>query len=277
MSDEPISIGCLQNNGFANYPLRKGRAFTLIELLVVTAIIALLISLLLPSLTLARKQAKAALCMSNLKQWGAIFATSIADRDDKLFRAWSSTTKQHNWIDYLRHRKDFPKIRFCPEADSKFQIQDQDFGPHSAWGVFGGVLADQGYAFASGSYGINGWIGRLGGGNPYYGKHQDYWQTYAATNSYRAPMVMDSYFISGNPLHTDDPPDRPDVFIRTLGKGNHMYRFAVNRHNGKTNGLFLDFSVRATGLKGLWNLKWHRNFDTNYPKPIWPAWMDKLD
>ncbi|MCH9023282.1 MAG: prepilin-type N-terminal cleavage/methylation domain-containing protein [Planctomycetes bacterium] len=257
--------------------MRKNKAFTLIELLVVTAIIALLVSLLLPSLARARKQAKATLCMSNLKQWGAIFATSIADRDDRLFKAYSSTAKQHNWIDYVQSNQDFPEIRFCPEADSKFQIQDQDYGPHAAWGEFDSGLAGQGYAFAAGSYGINGWVGRLGSGNPFYGKSQDYWQTNAARNSYRAPMVMDSYFISGNPLHLDEPPNRPDVFIRRLDDKNHMYRFAVNRHNGKTNGLFLDFSVRAIGLKNLWNLKWHKNFNTSYPEPTWPTWMENLD
>ncbi|MGD8454729.1 MAG: prepilin-type N-terminal cleavage/methylation domain-containing protein [Phycisphaerae bacterium] len=61
---------------------RRGGGFTLIELLVVVAIIALLISILLPSLAEAREQAKISVCLANLRTLGQATVGYLIDNDD---------------------------------------------------------------------------------------------------------------------------------------------------------------------------------------------------
>ena len=50
--------------------MNRKKGFTLIELLVVIAIIAVLMAVLMPSLTRVRKQARAVACQARLKSWG---------------------------------------------------------------------------------------------------------------------------------------------------------------------------------------------------------------
>ena len=59
--------------------IRKRGGFTLIELLVVVSIIALLASILLPSLSRAREQAKGASCLSNMHNIGLAMAIYLGD------------------------------------------------------------------------------------------------------------------------------------------------------------------------------------------------------
>lgn len=69
-------------------PKRRKRciAFTLVELMVVIGIIALLIGLLVPVLTRARRAADQTICLGNLRQWGVALTRYVNDNNGYLPR-----------------------------------------------------------------------------------------------------------------------------------------------------------------------------------------------
>ncbi len=252
--------------------MHKARGFTLIELLVVIAIIALLMAILMPSLQRVRKQAQAVACMSNIKQWSYCWYMYLEDSEAKFPTGAGASG---DWPEKMRpYYKDRGALTLCPSATKPYT--DGGRVPFGAW-----RWTDEGGGwtnFASkpgedyGSYGINEWLGDRPGEN--------FWRTREQKKANNIPMFFDCVFIDTWPSHTQGPPEVDGIVVLP----NEMHLVCINRHSGYINAVFMDLSVRKVGLKELWMLNWHRNFDIQgvwttaggVQYEDWPVWMRKL-
>ena len=108
-----------------------GQCFTLLELLIVTAIIAILVSMLLPAFGKARKKAKLAVCLSNNGQLGRAVSSFAKNDNYKLPKGFDSsqppglTTWGSKIVDgaYINN----PEVFVCPSC--KEWPDDADWGP----------------------------------------------------------------------------------------------------------------------------------------------------
>jgi prepilin-type N-terminal cleavage/methylation domain-containing protein len=270
--------------------MHKGRAFTLIELLVVIAIIALLMSILMPSLNLARKQARSAGCKMNLHNWGLIWSMYCDDNNGRFPEPTSLGWQRGTWIVALRNGWDTKSnILLCPSA-VKRRPDGAEYGG-SQWSYIQGTgdsvsTRDPREREEECSYGANNWLYDFRSGVTEIQSRPTAWnwRTKNTRQAYLVPVFADSMWRGGGPYADGTRGDPPQLESQWLGYDREMMHFCIDRHNGFVNHLFMDFSARAVGVKELWKLKWHKEFDVDGPWTVsggvnptdWPQWMRRF-
>ncbi len=258
------------------------RGFTLIELLVVIAIIAILMGVLMPALKQVRQQARGVVCRSNLRQWSLIFAMYVDDNEGRFYSGLVKNTTSgvgngEWWRETMKPLSKKKEMWVCPTA-SKNRSADAATASTRASNQFEAWRVPDSQGGDEGSYTPNGWMcnppksmDTLWGRGP----KQNYWRRIPPGSvASEVPVFSEGWWVDAWPRETDVPPEYEDQ-TPVMGPNVHeMQRICVNRHGGSQNILFADWSARSVGLKGLWRLKWHRNYDLKKVNPQWPQWME---
>jgi len=265
---------------------------------VVISVIALLIAILVPALQKVRKQAKAVICQSNLKQWAATVALYIEDNEGRFpyidsshdivwFLGGPVVSSDNQNAPVSLHSVDTKGIACCPMAVKRGSRVHFIGSPSDGLVMDGWVgstfeaweITIPGPPFRT-SYGLNGWFfdGYFFSGSHHPPISREYTPNiFLLRGGTNIPLLLDCIRPYGRPDDWQRPPPWETA-------GADIGHFCINRHNGHINGLFLDWSVRRIGLKELWTLKWHLQFDTAnawtkaggaLPED-WPYWMRRF-
>ncbi|MFI4911809.1 MAG: type II secretion system protein [Sedimentisphaeraceae bacterium JB056] len=263
---------------------RQKCGFTLIELLVVISIIAILMAVMMPALRKARSQAQSVVDLSNLRQWGQIFALHTADYDGSFHRGHHGGPEGTWMVAYKDYYADLDDFRLCPSATKTwYELEGgvgvpgpgRSKGTYTAWGVFEGQTWQPEGSY--GSYGINGWLE-----NPTEEDLADlpsndptiYWRNInRLRNPSEVPLVMDALWVNiwAQPHTTYHPGDVEEVDPTA----NWWRRHYVQRHNG-SNIVTADGAAEKISLKKMWFYEWHRDYKSEMkkrPVPEWPSWI----
>lgn len=251
---------------------RNRNAFTLIELLVVISIIALLLAILMPSLGMVKEKARSVVCRSNLKQWGQIFYLYTNDHNgmfmlEQFGRDANNDGKvesgEGTWIVplapyYIGGNSE--KLCLCPTTRKTANEGSGDPGK-AVWST---TIAGHEYR---NSYSINNWVYSRTGSSP------NSWQKIGQRQESSIPMFLEGYRWGGGFVSrsAEAPKDNLQTYNTQAG------RYCIDRHYLAVNTCFMDGHVDVVGLKGLWDLKWHKSYDTHGPLPsnAWPEWMSR--
>lgn len=269
-----VRVRVISRNGAC---IMRKKAFTLIELLVVISIIALLLSIMLPSLRKVKEQARGVVCKSNLKQWSLVFALYMEDNNQNFLEGINSWQFDENWMTLTKPYYENIEILMCPVALMGNPGQ-QIVGDITYYSDEAPIIMNDGSqkdVFVS--YGINNWLLKpkptdnipAGLKNLYWGGPKN-----INREANKVPILTDAACRAGNPDWRDLPPEWKGQDWRIDSPGNQMKRFCLDRHQGAVQGVFADLSVQKVKLKQLWDIRWYRAYPKDYAEPEWPDWME---
>ena len=249
---------------------RKANGFTLVELLVVIGIIALLIAILLPALSRARKVANTTKCLSQLRQLAMgwqMYALAHQGRGipyDENLGLWMG--QMDTWL------PDIDAHRICPEAFAPSQLSSSSGGIGSCWGPNANTVF---LVNRMGSYSINGWLYDYDGP----GTNRSLWPNLFPETEYydypvpvpsQVPLFCDGIWTDAWPDDIDTAP--PTVHPSSYGNVPEMWRVCMARHSGGINVAFVDGHAATVACQQLWTLSWHLNWQIPNPLPTMPTW-----
>lgn len=238
------------------------RAFTLIELLVVVATIALLISILLPTLARARERGKRTVCLSQLRELTTALRQYADEYKDRCF----PYNPDNIYLQALRpYHLNIEALRFCPDAKTIFSPS----GNVKGTATDGWRLGQQ-----TGSYGLNGYLYVPYRGDPMHSFTPapypgSWWKSIGtAEGSDRIPTLADCNWVDSFPTPDDTVPPDLSTGWRVAGEWPyHMGRHVIARHDRNANMVFLDGHGVLLPLRKLWSLRWSRSFEPRGDRP----------
>jgi prepilin-type N-terminal cleavage/methylation domain-containing protein/prepilin-type processing-associated H-X9-DG protein len=253
--------------------MKSNKGFTLIELLIVIAIIAVLLTILVPALQSARKHVKFVKCQSNLRQLQMGMIYFLDDNKQELFDYGGEIYMSilDPYVDNI------DKVRYCPETYTElsgaWSVPGESYWGTSKepWKWHSDATGDH-----LGSYGYNGWLYR----------DQNQWvpsgmedlpfvDPGAIKFPEEVPVFADCNWVDSWP-HDDNIVDPAlDLSLGDRHGGTTIYamgRFCIDRHGLRIGISFFDGHVKPVTLVDLWTLQWNMKFQ---PKDDFPN-KDKL-
>ncbi len=292
---------CRSSNEDSN---KTKRAFTLVELLVVIGIIALLISILLPTLGKVRATANTTKCLSNLRQIATAYNLYLTESRGKPIEIVN--VNGGGYVMFVLSERKFlnlqtnPEIQFCPDA------REESAKPPSAYGTSGNasqaLIGSVGTSWfrnfdpklvSRGSYTYNGWViykqGQATSGDQIENHSNTaprkgfFFNTIGkARPSSEVPLIGDGVWSEAFALEKTIPaPTSNDPFVKAVGLGassddsdGQINRYYLSRHSKGMNMVFVDgHGERIDNLRHLWRMRHHAIWDkARVPAEVRDRW-----